>query len=684
MINNNQSLSYIEFHQQIENDIKTKNSGNNFSKRKFVIKYTIEENGIEYEREICVGYYKSCKKHMKAFEKHFDRVAREQNQGLSTPIYHLIDVEAIKDAKILKSMSSTLAKGIEKLVIKQKNTNNILGKISLWALSRIISVTVFPIILTIELSFVRIPDAVFAIPILHRTPENKAAFSRKTGKIKKFTLGIILSPLGLKSPDAVAGPFLKVRPSTKVIRPFGVEKEYGAQVNSIYYPTSTAELQALVKKGAADSLQISIVGAGLSQGPQTVPFNNESMVINTKFINSIEISEEQNTVKIGSGANWEQVQIELNKVGKSVIVKQAADVFSIGGSIGINCHGWAHKHGAIASTVTSLEVINAEGELVTINQSDELFGCMFGTLGYFGIIVSATFQIVENEKLIKQTREIDLVNFLQEYEGIESEEKISLFRGRLNFDMSLEKPFEKVTMISYEKVVEEDEHKPIITEPFKPEQKNGKAIERFGLRVVNHAPKKARKKFISYFNRKDKEQILSENNNHTTRNEVLHRPFNALKILHHSSLHSQWLQEYFVKPENLVKFLNHLGAVLKENKVEVINATIRPTPIDNISVLPYAEQNRFAIVICFKQLKTKKKIERTKNWIQNINKWLLENNDIFYQAYTPYSTKEEFEQCYGKNRIEAMRQLKQKYDPNNRFGNGHTRKYFDQSEDGDS
>lgn len=50
-----------------------------------------------------------------------------------------------------------------------------------------------------------------------------------------------------------------------------------------------------------------------------------------------------------SGAIWEHIQIEANKRGKSVIVKQASDLFSVRGSIGINCHGWAHKYGAISS-----------------------------------------------------------------------------------------------------------------------------------------------------------------------------------------------------------------------------------------------------------------------------------------------------------------------------------------------
>src|SRR5690606_214092 len=146
-------------------------------------------------------------------------------------------------------------------------------------------------------------------------------------------------------------------------------------------------------------------------------------------------------------------------------------------------------------------------------------------------------------------------------------------------------------------------------------------------------------------------------------NEALHPPINALTIFHASNLHTQWLQEYFVKAENLSSFLSYLGKLLKDNEVSVINATIRPTPKDDISILPYAEQDRYAIVICFYQRKTDKAIAQTRQWIEEVNQHLMESGDVFYQAYMPYATKEQFERCYGLERIQNLRQLKLKYDP---------------------
>ena len=60
--------------------------------------------------------------------------------------------------------------------------------------------------------------------------------------------------------------------------------------------------------------------------------------------------------------------------------------------------------------------------------------------------------------------------------------------------------------------------------------------------------------------------------------------------------------------------------------------------------------------------------------------YLLSQGDIYYQAYMPFTTQEQFERAYGKERVAKMRELKQKYDPENLFSNAHTKKYYDQKE----
>lgn len=575
----------------------------------------------------------------------------------------------------ITSPSAFIARGIENLVIKRENSSNLVGKLSYGITASLISITAFPFFLSLELLFKRIPKLLISFSSVVLNKDNaRVKFDKNVDKINKFCLGILLSPIGIRSPDGVSGLFLKTIKSNTIIKPFGVEQEYGMEVQEVLYPSTVQDLQSLVKKAIQEEKHISIIGAGMSQGNQTVPVDGNHIVINTKNINQMEFGPNNETVKVQAGATWEQVQMEANQRGKSVIVKQASDIFSVGGSIGINCHGWAHEFGSIASTVESLEIIDANGELRTLFPTDELFGCMFGTLGYFGVIVSATLKLEKNEYLIEKTKEVELNEFITTYKNEIKNHDIPLFGGRLVLDNLDGNPLRKVCMVRYEKEEIRDPNEILISD-FNAEQKYGTRFERMALQALSHLSYFSTRRLISKFWSSERELMLL--GKRITRNEALHPPINCFKVLQKSNLHAQWLQEYFIKEENLPNFLRFLGAELKANEVRLVNATIRPTPEDNISVLPYAEQDRYAVVICFSQLKTEKEIERSKQWMSIVNDYVISQGDIYYQAYMPFTTQEQFEQCYGEERVRNLRNLKNRYDPRNIFSNKHTNKYFD-------
>lgn len=566
--------------------------------------------------------------------------------------------------------TSILSRKIEDMVLEGENTEDPFIKGKCFALSRLVSLTVFPIFLLLETNFIRIPKLLYSIP-------DSQKLNKNIDKITTFVLSFLASPIGIYSPEFLPGFFLKNFSKDCSIIPFGVEKLYGMRVNHISYPKTVTELQNIVKQAAKQNRQISVIGAGMSEGTQTVPKDANQIVVNTKYLNKIKLSEDKETLTVQSGAIWEKIQVFLNQHGRSTIVKQASDPFSVGGSIAINCHGWAHEYGAISSTVEALEIINNKGELQRLTLKDELFGCMFGTLGYFGIIVSADLRVVNNEYLVEKTEEIDSSKFAEYYYNKIKDKDIPLFGGRLTLDTLNGIPLRKVCMVRYEKTQKSGEiTAETKTTNFLPEPKKGTRTERIFLKLVAHLPDVLVKPLLSWLWEKEKKTMFSEK--YLTRNEALHPPINAFQMLHRSNLYTQWLQEYFVKEENLYPFLFFLGTQLKENNVRLINATIRPTPKDTISVLPFAERDRYAIVISFSQKKTNKEIENTKRWIRKINEFLIENGDVFYQAYMPYATREQFEKSYGKERVVLLRAMKNKYDPGHIFGNVHTAKYYDE------
>lgn len=565
----------------------------------------------------------------------------------------------------LSRPTAFVSRGIENLVISQKTAKSWYKTAGCFALSRLISITVFPLFTFLEMTFKRIPKVI-------ATAWNGKSTTDKLQKVGKFFLGTISSVTGLHSPEGVSGYFLK-RASETAIRPFGVEEQYGKKVDTIAYPKTAEELQSLVQEAKTAGKQISVIGAGFSQGTQTIPKDSHQVVINTKHLNDMQLASDGKTVTVGSGTTWEKLQLYLNERGKSSLVKQASDPFSIGGSIGINCHGWAHEAGAIASTVEELTIINSNGDLQTLTPDDELFGAQFGTFGYFGIIVSAKLRVVDNTQLLQSAVEIPTDQFVTHYNTHIKDHDVPLFIGRLNLDHTQGDPLRSVCMVRYDKDNAAEGH--LDPSRFKEEPKRGNFIERAALKCLTHLSNTSAKGLLHTFWERHKKKLLKGES--LTRNEALHPPINALKMLTHSNLHTQWLQEYFIAPENLSEFIRFLSAKLKENNVRLVNATIRPTPKDTISILPYAEKDRHAVVLCFAQEKTPKAFDQTIGWINEVNEYLLSKGDLPYQAYMPFTSREDFDQFYGAERVERMRALKDRYDPTHLFGNEHTAKYFD-------
>lgn len=567
---------------------------------------------------------------------------------------------------MIKNPSATAARAIENALINQSLTQNKPAKLCYKAAARTISLVVFPIILSFELFLKRVPKMLFSCLILDR---DKAA--SRFVKVQKFALALLMHPFNVFAPDATSVFFLKSKRSPSEVRPFGVEKVFGKDSIHRAQPKNLKELLELVKTAKSQGKQISIVGSGFSQGIQTIPHSSNHLLIDMSLFNHIKLSSDLKSVKAGSGATWEMVQQALNLKGKSAIVKQASDPFSIGGSIGINCHGWAHEAGALSSSVRELEVITADGELKKLTKDDELFGCFFGTLGYFGIIVSATLAIEDNTELVSSCQMIETKDFNSVYKKQYLGKNIPLFYGRLDLNNVAQKPLQKVGMVAYHQT---NSSTSTITESFKFEPKYGARIERIFLQAVGHLNDFFAKHLIRFFWKREKKLMMKQDK--MTRNEILHPPINSLNSLKASNLHSQWLQEYFVTPKTLAKFIDFLGSVLDEHQVRLINASIRPVPQDNISILPYAPQDCYAVVLCFAQEKTPASIEKTKSWIKKVNSWLLHHRGRFYQAYMPFANRQEFEICYGKKTIKRLLELKNKYDPDHLFGSSHTHKYY--------
>lgn len=271
------------------------------------------------------------------------------------------------------------------------------------ALARLVSTVVFPILASIDIFIYSIPTFVVSLAAPFN---NRASIIAKKYffMICKLSLGVATSPLGLLSPDLVTYHFLpKQHSPKKQIKDFG--QIYSATVADVEMPTSIKEIQDLVKKAKVNRQKIGVGGTQLAQGGHTLPSESQSMFISMRQLNYVEIDAKNKIAKVGAGAIWQDVQKAAIQAGLAIQVMQASNMFSIGGALSTNVHGWDHRMGSLVHTIKTITIVDADGNVKKLARESgnleekKLFNSIIGGYGLFGIIVEAELELTNDEVL---------------------------------------------------------------------------------------------------------------------------------------------------------------------------------------------------------------------------------------------------------------------------------------------
>ena len=161
-------------------------------------------------------------------------------------------------------------------------------------------------------------------------------------------------------------------------------------------------LRAELKAAAAEGRPVSVGAARHSMGGQALARDGVAMTLDVKPADRwLELDRDAKTYRVSAGARWRQVIGALDPVGFSPAVMQSNHDFGVAATFSVNAHGWPVPYGPFGSTVRSLRLMLASGELVTCSPAEnpELFGLAMGGYGLFGVIVDLEAAMVENQLL---------------------------------------------------------------------------------------------------------------------------------------------------------------------------------------------------------------------------------------------------------------------------------------------
>ncbi|HEU4784249.1 MAG TPA: FAD-binding oxidoreductase [Ktedonobacterales bacterium] len=156
----------------------------------------------------------------------------------------------------------------------------------------------------------------------------------------------------------------------------------------IVRPVSAADVAAVVTFAREHQLELAVHSGGHSLAHYSVV--EGGVVLDLSLMNAIEIDTERRTARLEAGLTWGEVAAALHPHGLGLTAGDTASVgvggLTLGGGI-----GWfARKYGLTIDHVRSIEVVTADGQMVTASATEhpDLFWAMRGGGGNFGVATS--------------------------------------------------------------------------------------------------------------------------------------------------------------------------------------------------------------------------------------------------------------------------------------------------------
>ncbi len=412
------------------------------------------------------------------------------------------------------------------------------------------------------------------------------------------------------------------------------------------------QLVDLVRSARARGVRLSIAGARHSQGGHTVAPGG--LVLNMLPFKAMTLDAEKRLLRVQAGALWSDILPVLDRQGLSVAVMQSDNNFSVGGSLSVNCHGWAHDRPPIASTVESLRVLTAEGTIVTCSRNEraDLFTHVLGGYGLFGVILEAELRVVPNELCTLERIETPVETYVTTLGSIDAAGgPPAMLYGRVCVAPD---PFLTKAIIT---VARRAAVQPVPLPPLRPSETGG--LDRLVFRgsVGSGYGKELRW---------DAEKRLQPwLDSPITRNQLLNGSVALYE--NRSDSTTDIVHEYFVPPAAFPAFLDQVREIVPKHPADLLNLTVRGVRADPDTVLRYADRDLLALVMYFNQPRTAEGDRALVPMTQGLIDAALSLGGRYYLPYRLHATKEQFAAAYPMGA--AFFATKRRFDPSELFQN---------------
>jgi FAD/FMN-containing dehydrogenase len=162
---------------------------------------------------------------------------------------------------------------------------------------------------------------------------------------------------------------------------------------AVAFPEDEDDVASVVRFARKHGLRVAAQRSGHNAAP--LRSLEQTILVKTDALQGVEIDAGARRARVRAGAKWENVVPQASELGLAALHGSAADVGIVGYSLGGGLGWYARKLGLASNSVTAIELVTADGEIVRADHAHdaELFWALRGGGGNFGVVTALEFAL---------------------------------------------------------------------------------------------------------------------------------------------------------------------------------------------------------------------------------------------------------------------------------------------------
>ena len=436
-------------------------------------------------------------------------------------------------------------------------------------------------------------------------------------------------------------------------------------------PQRTDDVARVVRAAAARGDNLSIAGACHAMGGQQ--FAQDAWLLDMRSMNRVlEFDTDRALIRAQAGITWpDLIRAYVGRQhGRDMMwgIRQkqtGADRLTLGGAVAANIHGRGLRYAPFVDDIESLQVVLASGEIVECNRSErpELFRCVVGGYGLFGVVTAVTLRLVPR---IKVQRVVKLCSVEEIIDEFDERIRAGYLYGDFQFSTAQEDPqFLSRGVFSCYRPVE-------MNTPIPLRQLRLSASDWRRLTYFAHRNKlRAFAEFADFYLQSSGQIYWSDTHQLSLYLDDYHRELDrALEV---DVAGSEMITELYVPRQRLADFMDDVREDFRRHSVDLIYGTIRLIERDTQTLLAWAKESYACVIFNLHVDHTADAIGNSASTFRRLIDIATHHNGSYFLTYHRHATREQLKRCYPQ--FDAFLAAKRRFDPQKLFQSDWYRHY---------